>query len=216
MLLLDSALASDAHRAAELGYVSGATTNPTLIAQSGQPAREVIAMLLATLPGPVFYQPVGTTSEAIVAEGHAIASLDPSRVVLKLPCTLAGLAAGARLRGEVDYGFTAVFTPAQVIVAAAAGGRYVLPYLNRLTRLVGDGPGIIRQLASVARDLELVVASIKSPEEAVAALAAGAHRLTLPLAVLEAMAHSPLTELALEEFQRASRPPTSATTGHAP
>jgi transaldolase len=52
--------------------------------------------------------------------------------------------------------------------------------------------------------VELVVASIKSPGEAVAAAQAGATHLTMPLAVLEAMALSPLTDLAMDEFRRAS------------
>ncbi|GIW06920.1 MAG: putative transaldolase [Dehalococcoidia bacterium] len=204
MLLLDSAIPDEARRAASLGYVSGATTNPTLIARSGLPARQVIDALLTALPGPVFYQPIGDTAAAIVVESRQIAAADPRRVVVKLPCTPAGLAAGALLRPELTFGVTAIFTPAQVLVAAAAGARYVLPYLNRLSRLVGDGAAVIRQMAAVAGAVELVVASIKSPGEAVAAAQAGATHLTMPLAVLEAMALSPLTDLAMDEFRRAS------------
>lgn len=206
MLLLDSAIADEARRAASLGYVQGATTNPTLIARSGQPAPKVVQTLLDALPGPVFYQPVADTVDGICAEGRRIVALAPDRVVLKLPCTAAGLAAGAALRAELTFGVTAVFTPAQALVAVAVGARYLLPYLNRLTRMVGDGVAVIRQLAAVAGAAELVVASIKSPDEAVAAVLAGAQHLTLPLAVLEALPMSPLTDLAMDEFRRAGRP----------
>jgi transaldolase len=206
MLLLDSAIADEARRAASLGYVQGATTNPTLIARSGQPAPRVVEALLDVLPGPVFYQPVADAVAEICAEGRRIVALAPERVVLKLPCTAAGLAAGAALRAEVTVGVTAVFTPAQALVAAAAGARYLLPYFNRLTRMVGDGTAVLRQMVAVARAVEFVVASIKSPDEAVAAALAGAQHLTLPLAVLEALVVSPLTDLAMDEFRRAGRP----------
>ncbi|MFN8532393.1 MAG: transaldolase family protein [Dehalococcoidia bacterium] len=201
MLLLDSAHEDEIRRAGELGYVQGATSNPTLVARSGRDAMDVVGSMLSTFAGPVFFQPAGETPKAIIEQSLRISSLDERRVVLKLPCTLAGLAASARL-GGLTYAFTAVFTPAQAIVAAAAGGRYLLPYLNRITRLTGDGAAVIRQLVTVAPTVELVVASIKSPEEAVEAILAGAHHLTAPLSVLEAMAESVHTGQAMDEFRQ--------------
>ncbi|MCS6800613.1 MAG: transaldolase family protein [Chloroflexota bacterium] len=203
MLLLDSANPEEARRAATLGYVHGATTNPLLIARSGMSGRAVIEALLAALPGPVFYQPVADRVDAMVAEGRHILALAPDRVVLKLPCTPAGLAAGAALRNHAIFSVTAVFTPAQAIVAAAVGARYIIPYLSRLNRAAGNGAAVIEQMAAVAGEADLLVASLKSVDEAVRARRAGARHLTLPLSLLEEMAVSPLTELVVEEFRRA-------------
>jgi transaldolase len=50
--------------------------------------------------------------------------------------------------------------------------------------------------------IEVVAASIKSPTEAVAALNAGAHHLTLPLQVIKEMANHPLSEQAMAQFER--------------
>ena len=50
----------------------------------------------------------------------------------------------------------------------------------------------------------ILAASIKTPEQAVAALLSGARAISAPLAVLQAMAHDPLTESAVEEFAAAA------------
>ncbi len=208
LLLLDSALAEDARAAADLGLVYGATTNPTLLARVGRPAEVVIPELVDILNGLVFYQLTAATVAEREAEARRMAALRPGRIGLKIPCTAENLALARRLADEGhEVGITAIFHPAQVLLAARAGARCVLPYVNRATRLLGDGPGLVRQMRAVidAADLplEIVAASVKDPDEAVATLVAGAHGLTLPLAVMRAMAEHPLSAAAIAEFAQA-------------
>ena len=207
-ILLDSASAADAGRAAALGFVRGATTNPHLIAREGRPASEAVADLCDLLPGVVFHQLVGRDRASRAAEARTMLAVRPGRVGLKIPCTLDNLSLAACLAGEGHViGITAVFHPAQVALACAAGARYVLPYVNRSTRLLGDGPGLVRSMRAVidAADapVEIVAASVKSADEAVASLLAGAHHLTLPLDVIEAMAEHRLSDEAVADFERA-------------
>ena len=93
-------------------------------------------------------------------------------------------------------------------LTASAGADYVLPYVNRMSRLRGDGPGFVRDLARVCEAVglgtEVLAASIKSPEEAVQTLLAGAQHVSMPWAVLQAMGHDPLSEEAVADFRRAS------------
>jgi len=208
-LYLDSALAEDARRAAALGFVRGATTNPHLIAAAGVPATEAVAALCDILPGTVFHQLAGADPAARAVEALAMLALRPGRVGLKIPCTLDGLALAAELSAEGHVvGITAVFDAAQVALACEAGAHYVLPYVNRSTRLMGDGPGMVRRMRAVAdaldAPLQIIAASVKTPHEAVATLLAGAHHLTLPLAVIEAMARHPLSAAAIEDFRSAA------------
>jgi transaldolase len=81
--------------------------------------------------------------------------------------------------------------------------------VNRSTRLLGDGLALVREMRAVidadSAPVEIIAASIKSPEEAVATVLAGAHHLTLPLSVIEAMGTHPLSEQAIEEFAKASQ-----------
>jgi transaldolase len=90
-----------------------------------------------------------------------------------------------------------------------AGADLVFPYVNRSTRLMGDGLGLIRQMRAVAdaegSGLEIAAASIKTPEEAVETILAGAHHLTLPLAVIQAMGEHPLSQQTIAEFNAAGK-----------
>lgn len=207
-LYLDSALVADAKEARAFGFVSGATTNPALLAVARRPAEEVIVDLCDILPGLIFHQLQAQDPAEAEREAHFFAALRPGRVGLKIPCHLQNLALAARLADEgIIVGITAIFCAAQCYLACEAGARYVLPYVNRSTRLLGDGPGLVAEMRAVIDALgsptEIIAASIKTPAEAVATLNAGAHHLTLPLAVIRSMAHHPLSEEAIEAFREA-------------
>ncbi len=205
MLYLDSASVEDARRAFGLGFVGGITTNPILMSKTGRRPEEIILELCDICPGTVFYQLTAPTVAERQAEACRLAALRPNQVGLKIPCTPENLELGAHLaRENRTVGFTAIFSAAQVYLACQAGARYVLPYVNRSARLLGDGLALVRQMRAVIdacnSPLEIIAASVKSPEEAVATLLAGAHHLTLPLAVIEAMGEHPLSRQAIDEF----------------
>jgi len=209
-LYLDSASVDDARRSAALAYVKGITTNPSLMARTGRRPNEVIAELCDTHPGTVFYQPVADQRAERGAEVRAILALRPGRIAAKLPSTPENFTLAARLAGEGHVvGMTAIFAPAQVYLAAQAGARYVLPYVNRSTRLLGDGPGLVRAMRAVldaaGAPVEILAASIKSPSEAVETILAGAQSLTMPLALLEQLGWHELSDQAIAEFAEASR-----------
>jgi transaldolase len=205
-IYLDSARPEDAEHAAGLGFVIGATTNPTLVAAAGMPAEEIVTTLCGLLPGLVFHQLVGASVADREAEAHRFAELVPGRVGIKIPTTTENLALAARLStAGLVVGMTAIFSAAQVVLAGAAGARYVLPYVDRSTRLLGDGLALVREMRSVAGDRpEILAASVKTPEQAVSTLRAGAQHLTLPLAVIEAMGEHELSRASIEEFAGAA------------
>jgi transaldolase len=200
--LLDSALVYEARVARDLGWVRGITTNPILLAQSELPPEETLRALAATTQGEVFYQIMANDLESMLAEAWIASQLLGSKLVLKVPATPVGFQAAARLTGRIPYGVTAVFSPAQAMVAAAAGARYVIPYVNRATRLLGDGLALVCEIAAAlgGSTTEILAASIKTVDEAVAAHRAGATHLTLPLAVLEAMSEHELSGMSVAEF----------------
>jgi transaldolase len=207
---LDSADPSDARICAELRFVSGITTNPTLLASVDRPPLTVIEELLKVFPGPVCYQI--TAADAVEAEQEArnAAGLSPGRVVIKIPATLANIALGARLAPQVPWALTATFSAAQVALACEAGSRYVIPYVDRMTRLGGNGLEVTSQMAEICRrsgkGVEVLAASIKSPDQAMRALLAGAHHISAPLLVIREMAEHQLSASAISEF---ARPPAA-------
>ena len=204
-LFLDSARLEDARRASALGFVIGATTNPALLARAGHTdALAAMKELCPLFPGSVFYQLLAHSPSAMQAEAESFLSL-ADNLGLKVPCTAEGLAFTAQVSERATVAVTGVFTPGQAYLAAQAGADYVIPYVNRVTRFTGDGPGLIGQIAAILdpTDCEILAAGIKSPSEAVDTLLAGAQHVSLPLDVILGMAENPLTEKAVADFEAA-------------
>ncbi|MEO0086272.1 MAG: transaldolase family protein [candidate division WOR-3 bacterium] len=209
-ILIDSAVVEEVKQAGRLGFVRGVTTNPVLLAEVKGDAREVIRQLVLVTAGPVFYQVTAATVEEREREALEFFSMACDRIVLKIPATTENMALIARLHERaIPCAATAVFAAHQAVVAAEAGARYVIPYVNRATRLLGDGLRLVGELRSAVRasgrQVRVLAASIKSPEEATAALVAGADDLTLPLAVLLAMGNHRLSDGAIAEFDAVRR-----------
>jgi transaldolase len=209
-LFLDSAMAEDARRVAELGFVWGATTNPALMARTGREPAEVIAEFCDLLPGTVFYQLTAPTLAEREAEALRMVDINPVKVGIKIPCTTENLGLLAGLTDEgITCAVTAIFSAYQAYLACEAGAHYILPYVNRSTRLQGDGPGLVREMLAIiaATDTgaELLAASIKTPAEVVETVLAGAHHLTLPLDLILALGEHPLSGQAIADFDRAMK-----------
>jgi len=79
-------------------------------------------------------------------------------------------------------------------IAAEAGAKYAIAYVNRASRLQGDGLKLVQEMAQILRgsQTEILAASLKSPQEAAAALLAGANHLTLPLSLLNYFLPTPV------------------------
>lgn len=206
-LFLDSADLSLATAAADSGVVSGITTNPAIMHEhtSGGP-EHLRALLDVFTEGPVFFQLTSETMPdawAEVAEIDAACAGDRDRVVLKLPAQPWLYPLGARLVKENrQVAFTAVYDPGQVVCAVDAGARWIIPYVDRASRLDGDRGSVVLRLAPfVPDDVVLLAASIKSASQALTALSEGARAVTTSWAVIEAMMSHPLTDSAVDQFR---------------
>ena len=206
-IFLDSANPRDATEAFSFGFIAGVTTNPRLLASQGADPFHTIEEIAKCSSGPIFYQPMGQTAKAMVEEMQRAHQLLSDRLVAKIPCCRDGFLAVSELREEMTCAMTTVFSAAQVYAAACAGCRYALPYLNRMTRLGGDGAAVVERMADMVAitELELVVASIRNVEEIERAILAGADHVTVPLSVLRELIEHPLSRQAIAEFARAAR-----------
>lgn len=206
-IMIDSAHIDEVRRAVALGFVRGCTTNPILMAKVSLSPRKVIEELCKIVSGPVFYQVTGRSLAEREKEARDFHAICPEKVVLKIPATTENIGLIARLAPEIPCAVTAVFSGYQTALACEAGARFVIPYVNRSTRLLGDGPKLVRELKEVIKALgapvRILAASIKSPEEAELALLSGASDLTLPLDVLLALGNHKLSDEAIAEFDRA-------------
>ncbi len=204
MIYLDSANLDDARIAVEQGWVKGITTNPNLLAQCQLSPKETLTQLALISPGELYYQLTATDFESMIDEGKAAHAIIGEKTVLKVPATQIGFRVVAHLSSQIPCSVTAIYSPAQAIIAHQSGAKYAIAYVNRATRLLGDGLKLVREMANVlaGTGVEILAASLKSPEEAAAARQAGAKYLTLPLDILLAMTTHPLSAQTVTEFNR--------------
>lgn len=201
-IYLDSAIIAEAQAAKELGWVKGITTNPTLLGKTDLPVATTLKNLADLTPGSVFYQLMSSDFDEMVGEGKQAFEILGKQTVLKIPASLVGFQVVACLSREIDCAVTAIYSPAQAVVAGEAGAKYAIAYVNRATRLLGDGLALVADMSSVlaGSTTEIMAASIKSPTEAVASLQAGADHLTLPLNMLQSLTNHELSLQTIDEF----------------
>ncbi|EJF05829.1 transaldolase, partial [Thiovulum sp. ES] len=125
-VFVDSADVEEIKKIVKLGFVSGVTTNPSLISKTGRDPKEVY-FDLAQLVEHVSAEVVSEDPESMVREGLDYASIHPN-IVIKVPMTPEGLMAlkGLKEKG-VRVNVTLIFSPAQALLAAKAGADFVSP-----------------------------------------------------------------------------------------
>lgn len=203
-MFLDSAFPADARQAMTLGFVGGITTNPILIAKVDRKPEDVIVELADLCSGPVFYQLTAPTVLEREVEARRMLALRPN-IALKIGMTTENLALAARFCQEgIKVGMTASYSAAQTYLTCEAGITYSIAYVNRSTRLQGDGLSLVADMRAVVDACDtsttILVASLKSANEVVQAVIAGAHHVTIPLPLLLELGNHPLSEQAIEEF----------------
>jgi len=200
---LDTGNVEEVRRAADLGVLDGVTTNPTLMAKEGKPFREALLEMCA-LVDIVNGEVVATDAEGMIAEGREIAALHPN-IVVKIPMTTEGFKAIRALRQEgIRINVTLVFSAAQALLVAKAGGYFVSPFLGRLDDIASDGMILLRDIIEVYRqysfETQVLAASLRHPMHVIEAAKLGADIATMPYKVFEQLFKHPLTDKGLAAF----------------
>jgi transaldolase len=190
---------------ADTGMVDGVTTNPSLVAKSGQDFKTLIAEICDLVPGPVSAEVTALDADAMLKEADELLAI-AENVCIKVPLTWDGLKATRSLADQgKKVNVTLCFSANQALLAAKAGAAYISPFVGRLDDIGADGMGLIsdiRQIYDNYPDLEteILVASVRSPEHMRAAALIGADVATLPPEVLRSLIAHPLTDKGLEAF----------------
>jgi len=201
---IDTADVAEIREALSLGILDGVTTNPTLVARTGRPFKDVILEICRLVPGPVSAEVVSTNAEGMVREGRELASWAPN-IVVKVPLTPEGLKAIRVLSQEgIRVNTTLIFQPLQALLAAKAGAAYVSPFVGRLDDVAGYGMRLVADILEIFRHYgyttEVIVASVRHPMHVLEAARLGAHIVTMPFAVMMQVVKHPLTDVGLTRF----------------
>jgi transaldolase len=203
-LFLDTAHLAHIRTARDWGVLDGVTTNPTLAAREGLKFHELIARICEISPGPVSAEVVSPEVDGMLAQARELSAI-ADNVVVKVPMSKEGVAAGARMVEEgIGINVTLVFSVAQAILAARIGATFVSPFLGRVDDAGNDGLGLLRDIVEVfavqGYETEVLAASLRHPVHVVEAARLGADAATMPFAVMEKLFHHPLTDIGMERF----------------
>jgi transaldolase len=202
---IDTGSVAEVEEIAAWGILSGATTNPSLLAkESGDPG-EIVCRICDIVGGPVSAEVVSDDAAGMVDEGRALAKLH-EHVVVKVPFSSEGLAATRALSAEgIRVNMTLVFSANQALLSAQAGATFASCFMGRLDDISVDSTAVVDEIVAALRPggttTEVLAASIRHPEHVVTAARLGCEVATVPAKVFRQMLNHPLTEKGRELFK---------------
>ena len=206
--LLDTADVKAIKHCNEFYPLAGVTTNPSIISKE---KTEFFPLLkkIRKIIGPdkmLHVQTVQKKADDMVKEAVLLKEMLGGEFYVKIPICEEGLKATKMLK-EIGIGvtMTAIFTPAQALIAARAGASFVAPYVNRLDNILGDGCDVVAQICELFNvyglDCQVLAASFKTCEQVHKCAIAGCHCVTASRGILEQLIKYPMTEAALIGFE---------------
>lgn len=205
---IDTANLEQIREANDLGILDGVTTNPSLMAKEGIKGKENCYRhyvdICNLVDGDVSAEVIATDFEGMVDEGEELAGLHPN-IVVKVPCIADGIKAIKYFSGKgIRTNCTLVFSPGQALLVAKAGATYVSPFVGRIDDIASDGIEVVRKIVDMYAYYEfgtkVLAASIRSTQNIIQCIEAGADVATCPLSAIKGLLNHPLTDIGLAKF----------------
>lgn len=203
-LFIDTGSVAEVEEIAAWGVLSGATTNPSLLAKEEDDPGESIKRIADLVGGSTSAEVVSDTVEGMLEEGRALRELH-EHIYVKVPFGAAGLEACRILTDEgTRINMTLVFSPNQALLAASAGARIVSCFMGRLDDISVNSASVLEEMVAVVGEgryeSEVLAASIRHPEHMVTAASLGCDIATVPYKVFKQMLDHPLTTAGITKF----------------
>lgn len=207
--ILDTADLEAIKHCNEFYPLSGVTTNPSIIAKEGKELWSLLSDIRSII-GPDKMLHVQTTAERaedMVREAQLISEKIGGDLYIKIPIGEEGLKATMMLKKlGIKVTMTAIFTPAQALMAAAAGAAFVAPYVNRLDSIMGDGARVVSEIVEEFElhgvDTKVLAASFKNAEQVHKCALVGCHSVTVTADIMKSLISHPMTDAAIDGFNR--------------
>jgi transaldolase len=202
---IDTGSVAEVEEIAAWGILSGATTNPSLLAKEQGDPGDIVRRICELVRGPVSAEVVSDDAPGMLDEGRALAALH-EHVIVKVPFSSAGLQATRALTEEgIRVNMTLVFSANQALLTAQAGATYASCFMGRLDDISIDSSAVVAEIVEALRPggttTEVLAASIRHPEHVITAARLGCEVATVPAKVFHQMLDHPLTETGRERFK---------------
>lgn len=211
-LFLDSANLDDIEQSLARGFISGVTTNPSLLSKEPKANffthidRIVELLELRGQPLSLSVEVFASRPDEMIAQALEIRQrISYPHLAIKVPIGWDELRVIATLaRRAIAVNCTCLFTEEQAILAANAGARYVSIFMGRLKDIGGDPAKVIANTRRIldlgGHSAEIIIGSIRSQADILEAHLAGGHIVTAGAKIIEGMAAHPQTDKSVQGF----------------
>jgi transaldolase len=202
---IDTGSVAEVEEISAWGILSGATTNPSLLAKEQGDPGDIVRRICDLVRDPVSAEVVSDDAAGMIDEGRALAALH-EHVVVKVPFSSEGLRATRALSDEgIRVNMTLVFSANQALLTAQAGATYASCFMGRLDDISIDSSAVVAEIVQALRPggttTEVLAASIRHPEHVITAARLGCEVATVPAKVFHQKLDHPLTDSGRERFK---------------
>ena len=206
-LFLDTADVESVKERVSTGFISGITTNPTLIRKSGRNPQHVYQELIDLGINDISMEVVGDSEEELFKNAMGHVKTYGEKATIKLPCSVDGLKVCKRLHTVgVRTNVTLIFSVSQAILAALAGATYISPFIGRMDDNSLDGIKLINDITNIFKsqyiNTMVLAASLRDVQSVGVAFGVGADICTVPTDVFDKMYNHVLTDKGIEQFNK--------------
>lgn len=206
--LLDSADIAKIEHLFNFFPLSGITTNPTILKQSGLKLTEAVSAIQKIVKNnSIHIQVISENSDDIVKEAKKYKEYFDlgDNYYTKIPLTLEGIRATRILKdADINVTATAIFTQQQALIAAKAGADYVAPYVSRLDNIASRGIDVVQDIVDNMTNFKLktqvLAASFKTVDQVYRVSMNGCHSATINPELLINLLHHPMTDISINTF----------------
>lgn len=189
------------------GLVDGVTTNPSHIAKTGRPFKEVVKEICDIVSGPISAEVMAEDAAGMVAEATDIAAIAPN-VAVKIPMTVEGMKAVPILEEEksIATNVTMVFSSTQAFLAMKAGATFVSIVLSRLDAVANESDILVADAVQIRDNYgftsDIIAGSMKTQNHVLSCLRSGVDIVTVNPDLFFQMFKHPLTDQGLVGFAK--------------
>ena len=209
LYMLDTADLAAIRHCNEFYPLAGVTTNPSIIARQKTDFWPLVEEIRAIIGKEkmLHVQVTATRAEDIVEEAKLLKARLGGAFYAKIPISEEGIKATMMLNKiGIKVTMTAIFSPAQAMLAAEAGASFVAPYVNRLDNIIADGTGVVAEIVEEFNKhglfTKVLAASFKNAEQVHRCALCGCHSVTVPADILRSLITLPMTDNAIAGFER--------------
>ncbi len=208
-LFIDSADVKEIYECYETGFISGVTTNPSLIKKSGRKPSDVYRELIGLGIEDISMEVVGNYKDMMIDTETLVSQFGHQKPTIKVPCTPDGLqVCRALARDGIRTNVTLIFSAAQSILAAKAGATYASVFVGRCDDNSVAGLEVVRSVAEVygrqGVATRVLAASIRDVYKVTRSFYNGASVVTIPPAIFHKMYNHVLTDAGMQIFNKAA------------